>query len=149
MARTEYDHMVNKFHHRFLSERFKDMEITRAETPYLLRIFKAGKIKMNTLISEVPFHKSHSTRAINQMVKDGLLIKEINPEDKRGYYLSITEKGRILGEKVKKIFSDWEELVGQAITEEDKRVIDNITRKIYYVLLDYYNEEDTINEIND
>lgn len=149
MPRNEYDHLVDKYHHRFLSDRMKALGISRAEAPYLGRIAKAGTIKMNTLITELPFHKSHSTRAISQMVEDGLILKEVNPEDKRGYYLSITEKGKIKAEKVKQIFTDWEELVATVITDEERKVIQNITKKIYHLLLDYYGEEDTINETND
>jgi len=140
--------MINKYRHRFLDERFRGFEISRAEAPYLLKIYKEEKMKMNTLISELPFHKSHTTRAINQMEKDGLIIKETNPEDKRAYVLSITEKGRELGSRIKKVFTDWDDLVNSVITDEEREVLANLTKKIYHLLRDYYNEEDTINETN-
>lgn len=146
MVRNEYDHMINKYRHRFLDERFKELEVSRAEAPYLMRISREGKIKMNTLISELPFHKSHTTRAINQLVKDGLIIKETNPEDKRAYVLSVTERGKLVGEKVKSIFNDWDDLLNTVITDEEKEVLKNLTKKIYHLLRNYYNEEDTINE---
>ena len=146
MVRNEYDHMINKYRHRFLDERFKELEVSRAEAPYLMRISREGKIKMNTLISELPFHKSHNTRAINQLVKDGLIIKETNPEDKRAYVLSVTERGKLVGEKVKSIFNDWDDLLNTVITDEEKEVLKNLTKKIYHLLRNYYNEEDTINE---
>lgn len=149
MARTEYDHMINKYRHRYLDDSFKDLEISRAEAPYLLKISKEGTMHMNTLISELPFHKSHTTRAINQLERDGLIIKEINPEDKRAYVLTITEKGRILGEKVKSVFTKWEDLINAVVTDEERQMLSNLTKKIYHLLREYYNEEDTINEIND
>jgi len=148
LARNEYDHMINKYRHRFLDERFKDLEVSRAEAPYLHKIYKEEKMKMNSLISELPFHKSHTTRAINQLEKDGLVIKEINPEDKRGFVISITEKGRTVGGKVKKIFTDWDDMVNTVITDEERQVLSNLTKKIYHLLREYYGEEDTINEID-
>ncbi|MBN2876247.1 MAG: MarR family transcriptional regulator, partial [Bacilli bacterium] len=111
MPKTEYDYLITKYHHRFLDEHFKELEISRAEAPYLHRISKAGKMKMNDLIAELPFHKSHTTRAINQLEKDGYIIKETNPDDKRGYLLSVTQKGIELKDKVHKIFTDWDDLI--------------------------------------
>ncbi len=146
MARNEYDHMINKYRHRFLDEGFKDLEISRAEAPYLLKIYKEGKMKMNSLISELPFHKSHTTRAINQLEADGLIIKETNPEDKRAYLLSITAKGIDTGKKVEKVFSSWESMVDTVITDEERTVLKNLTKKIYHLFREYYGEEDTINE---
>ncbi len=148
MAKTEYDYLINKYHHRFLDERFKELEITRAEAPYLHKISKAGKMKMNDLISELPFHKSHTTRAINQLEKDGYIIKETNPEDKRGYLLSVTSKGLELKDKVHKIFTDWDELIDTVITDEDRVVLYNLTKKMYHLLREYYGEEDIVNETN-
>ena len=138
--------MIGKYRRRFLDERFKDLDITHAEAPYLMRISCAEQIKMNDLISELPFHKSHTTRAITKLVDDGLITKEINPDDKRAYVLSVTEKGKATGQKIKQIFRDWDNLIDQSITDEEKEVMQKVTMKIYHFLRDYYHEEDTINE---
>ena len=148
MVRSEYNHLVNKYQHRFLSERFKDLEISRAEAPYLHRISRAKNIKMNDLISDLPFHKSHTTRAINKLVEDRLITKIINPEDKRGYLLSITDKGLEVAKKVAQILVEWDELISTVITEEERQQIINVTKKVYHLLLEYYGEEDLLNEVD-
>lgn len=145
----KYDHQINRYRHRFLHERFSKLSVTRAEAPYLIRIIKAKTIAMNDLISELPFHKSHTTRAIKQLVKDGYVIKEVNPEDKRAFILKPTEAGMRVGEEVNAIFKSWEELVGQTITDEERKVIDHITYKVYRFLKSYYHEEDVPDEIDD
>ncbi len=149
MRRTEYDHAINKYHHRFLDDRFKDLMISRADAPFLHKIVKAGnQIKMNDLIEKLFFHKSHATRSINRMVDDGLIIKETNPDDLRGYVLTATEKGKQVAKQIKQIFEDWDNLVSQAITDEERKVLQNMTIKIYHLLQEYYDEEDTVSEIN-
>ena len=149
MPKSKYDYMIDKYQHRFFDERFGEMEISRVEARYLHIISKAGKIKMNDLIGKLPFHKSHTTRTVNQLVEDGYLLKEINPEDKRGYILSVTQKGKDIKQTVTKIFTDWEDLIDTVITEEEKHVLANLTEKIYHLLREYYGEEDTLDEIND
>lgn len=147
MRRTEYDRAIMKYQHRYFDEKFKELPITRAEAPYLGKIAKAGNsVKMNDLISEMVFHKSHATRAIKKMVQDGLIIKKKNPNDLRGYLLSLTELGIETGKKVKSIFNEWDNLIESVLTEEDREVLKNLTIKTYHLLREYYHEEDIINE---
>ncbi|XMB72709.1 MarR family transcriptional regulator [Mycoplasmatota bacterium WC30] len=149
MRRTEYDHAINKYRHRFLDERIKDLAISRADAPFLHKIVKAGnQIKMNDLIELTFYHKSHATRSINRMVEDGLIIKETNPEDLRGYVLSATGKGKEVDKQLKQIFEDWDNLVNQVITDEEREILSDITKRIYHQLKKYYHEEDIDSEVN-
>jgi len=137
--------LINKYHYKFLEDKFKDLALGRAEAPYLKMIYSNSPIKMNTLISKVIFHKSHTTRAINQMEKDGLIIKEKDPKDLRSYILTITEKGKKLAKEVNQILQKWEDLVNSALTEQEIKQLDIMRKKVYLKLKDYF-EEDLLNE---
>ena len=149
MKTSGYDHAVNKYQHRFLHERLKDLGVSRAEMPYLLRIHKAGgHMLMNDVVGEVFYHKSHTTRAITKLVNDGFILKETNPDDKRAYILSLTQKGVDVARRVVKVKDEWDQLVNSEITDQARDMISNITKKIYHLLRNYYNEEDTVDEID-
>ncbi|MGD9761769.1 MAG: MarR family winged helix-turn-helix transcriptional regulator [Candidatus Izemoplasmatales bacterium] len=138
-----YDHMVSKYHHRFLEERFKDLAINRSEAPYLKIIYKSETIKMNDLIAKFFFHKSHTTRVIKSLVSDGYVLKAVDPEDKRGYILTISDKGKTIGKKISKVMDEWEELMDSFLEKEEIEYLQNIQKKIYDKLRDYFQEEDT------
>ena len=147
MKSTNYDYAVNKYQHRFLHERLKDLDVSRAEMPYLIKIHKAGgHILMNDVVGEVFYHKSHTTRAINKLVSDGFIIKEKNPDDLRAYILSLTIKGEQTAKRVKEVKEEWDQLVNSVITDQEREMIQNITKKIYHLLREYYNEEDILDE---
>ncbi|XFA99564.1 MarR family winged helix-turn-helix transcriptional regulator [Candidatus Izemoplasma sp. B36] len=147
MRRNEYDRAINKYQHRFFDERFRELSISRAEAPFLRKIYKLGdSVKMNDLTSEMIFHKSHATRAINKMEKDGLIIKEKNPDDLRGYVLTLTSLGKETAEKADAIIEEWNNLIESIMTDEDRKILKNLTKKIYHLLREYYNEEDIIGE---
>ncbi|MCK4551395.1 MAG: winged helix-turn-helix transcriptional regulator [Tenericutes bacterium] len=149
MQRNEYDHAIHKYRHRFFREKSSGFELSGVEIPYLRKIYKANEsIKMNDIVGESVYHKSHATRAINRLVKDGLVIKEKNPNDLRAYVLSVTEKGKNMAIQVGKVVKEWDDLVDTVITNEEREVLRNITKKIYHLLREYYNEEDIINEAN-
>ena len=149
MLRSESDHAINKYRHRFFRDKSSLFELSHAEIPYLRKIYKAnGSIMMNEIVGESVYHKSHATRAINRLVKDGFVIKEKNPKDLRGFVLSTTEKGKDIAIKTGKIVKEWDDLVETVITNEEREVLQNITKKILHLLKEYYNEEDIVNEAN-
>jgi DNA-binding MarR family transcriptional regulator len=143
----KYDHQINKYRHRFFEEKFKNLNINFPEGPYLVKISEAKIIKMNQLNSMFQFHKSHSTRAIQQLADNGFILKEIDPEDQRGYILSITPEGSDMAMKVIQVLNEWETLITSVISEEEKVVIENIQKKIYIKVLEYF-EEDQLDEKN-
>ncbi len=138
---NQNERMINKYHHKFLERKFKDFNLGRAEAPYIKMIYHQSPIKMNTLISNVVFHKSHTTRAINQMVKDGLITKEIDKDDKRSYIIAITEKGIEVAKQVQKIMEDWEALINSALDEEERILLDKMREKVYQKLKTYFEGE--------
>lgn len=131
---NKYERMINRYYHKFLEERFKSLDFGRAEAPYIKMIYHHSPIKMNTLITKVVFHKSHTTRAVNQMVKDGLILKEKDPDDGRSYIISITEKGISVAKKVNEILDDWEVLMNNALDEDERNQLDSIRKKVYLKL---------------
>jgi MarR family transcriptional regulator for hemolysin len=143
---SKRERYINKFHHRFLEKRFKDLNIGRAEAPYIKMINHSSPIKMNTLISNVVFHKSHTTRAINQMVKDGLITKEKDPEDMRSYIITITKKGKTVANHVQQILEEWEELINSALSQEEREQLEVMREKVYIKLKDYFEEGDNDEE---
>ncbi|MCF7923793.1 MAG: MarR family transcriptional regulator [Candidatus Izimaplasma sp.] len=135
------ERMINKYHYKFLEDKFKDLELGRAEAPYLKMIDAHSPIKMNSLITKVVFHKSHTTRAINQMEKDGLIKKQKDLNDLRSYILSITEKGKKIAKQVNQILQEWDDLVNSALSNEEIKQLDNIREKVYLKLKDYFEED--------
>jgi DNA-binding MarR family transcriptional regulator len=141
-----YNHMISKYHHRFLEERFKNLVINRSEAPYLKIIYLNERIKMNDLIAKFFFHKSHTTRAIKSLVSDGYVLKTIDSDDKRSYILEITEKGKSVGEQIIKVLDEWEELMDSFLEKEEKEYIQVLQKKIYDKLKDYFQEGDADGE---
>lgn len=147
MKRSQYDHAINKYRYRFFDERFKNMAVQRGEGGFLLKIFRSGgQMLMNDLTDQLFFHKSHTTRSINKLVDEGLITKTKNPDDLRGYILTVTDKGKEVAKHIEAVHLEWENLINTVITDEERNVLQNLTKKIYHLLRNYYNEEDTINE---
>ncbi|MBU1144879.1 MAG: hypothetical protein KJ971_03350 [Firmicutes bacterium] len=144
---NKYEHLINKFRHRFLDDSLKNIGINGPAGPYLIKISEAKTIKMNQIIVHSPFHKSHTTRAINELKDCELIIKVKDPEDQRSFILSITKKGELIADKVIEILRKWDELILSALNEEEKQMMQVITEKIYMKVKEHF-EEDLLDEKN-
>ncbi|PKK95075.1 MAG: hypothetical protein CVV60_03110 [Tenericutes bacterium HGW-Tenericutes-5] len=138
----KYDHMIGKYQHRFLEQRLKELPISRSEAPYLKVIYKNEQIKMNDLIAKFFFHKSHTTRVIKSLVADGYVIKTVDPDDKRGFVLSITDKGKAVALKIIKVLDEWDNLMESFLEKEEIDYLFNLQKKVYEKLQDYFKEND-------
>jgi|AntAceMinimDraft_17_1070374.scaffolds.fasta_scaffold29215_2 DNA-binding MarR family transcriptional regulator len=147
MRIKDYDHAINRYRSRYIKDRLEKLNVTRPEAQYLVKMHRSGaSVLMNDIVGESAYHKSHATRAINELEEKKLVIKEINPEDKRGYLLILTEKGKETAKSVHEILEEYDGFVNSVITDEEREIVKNITKKVYHLLRNHYNEEDIIDE---
>lgn len=142
---NKFEYIIDRYQHRFFDKNLESFGLSGPVGSYLMKIYCHHSMKMNTLIGDSVFHKSHATRAINRLDELGYLVKTVDPEDARGYILTITEKGEEAAEKVKETARLWDELVSSALTEEEQKIANRISEKIYHKVIEHF-AEDPINE---
>jgi DNA-binding MarR family transcriptional regulator len=142
---NKYDHMIDRYEHRFFDKNLEPFGLSGPVGVYLMKIYCHRSMRMNALIGDTMFHKSHATRAIAQLAELGYVIKTVDPEDARGYVLTITERGKTVAMKVSETARAWETLVNSALSEEEIKTMNSISEKVYQKVLEYF-AEDPINE---
>lgn len=60
----------------------------------------------------------------------GLLTRQINPEDKRVYLLSLTRKGKDMYLKISTMAANMQRKLSTSLSEEEKQVLDRILIKM-------------------
>ncbi|MDX1685227.1 MAG: MarR family transcriptional regulator [Saprospiraceae bacterium] len=84
----------------------KGLNITRQQGMLLRRLNIQSGIIQNELAWITERDKTSLARLITKMEKNGLVYRKVDEKDKRAKRVFITEKGRILTEKINKILSD-------------------------------------------
>lgn len=101
---------------------------------YVISIKRHPKTNQDFLADFHGVDKSRVARVIRQMELAGYVSREISPENRRQYMLSLTEEGERLYALIQKISSEWERMISRGIPAEDiattvktiERMIDNI-----------------------
>lgn len=128
---TRYDRAIATYRHRFLNERMKDQNISVPEGKLLVMIHHSGDFPLNELIDKSFFHKSHVTRSINGLKEKGYIRKKVNPDDRRTFIVSITEKGRSTAKNIVDVFEEWQAIVNGVLTDDERACIKRAKKKIY------------------
>lgn len=66
--------------------------------------------------------KATAARAIKKLEDAGYVYRQQDPEDKRTYRAFVTEKGRSLEEKMRKIALKWDSTVFSGLSKEEKQL---------------------------
>lgn len=90
-----------------------------------------GRLRMGELAESVLLTRSGITRLVDRMVREGLVVREPCPGDRRGYYAVITKKGLDTIEKIGPDHSKdaWEAFLGH-ITEEEAAVLGEVFTRV-------------------
>lgn len=116
--------------HRRSAGIFKESGLTIAQFAVIEALYSKGDMTINEIIATVLSTSGNMTVVIKNLEKEQLLIRYINPKDKRSSLIGITEKGR---SKVEEIFpshlKDLEKCFS-VYTEEEKEELVKLLRKL-------------------
>ena len=85
-------HLANQFKDQLISHHFSSSGITAAQFKVLISIYKGFnspvEVSKNLLMDA-----GAMSRMLERMVKCGLILRSVNPQDKRQVILALTDKG--------------------------------------------------------
>ena len=109
---------------------FKKEHITEAQFYVLELLYHKGDLKIKEIVEKTFSSGGTMTVIIDNLEKDGLIIRKQDPKDRRASLISITEKGYFV---VDKVFSNHIENLDKVLAvlkEEEKENLINLLRKL-------------------
>lgn len=92
----------------------------------LYNLLEKDHITQKELADKCHFEVATMSRNIDKLVDMGFLTRENNPDCRRSFLICITEKGLVEGEKIKKVFEEFEDIVCRGITDEELELLRKI-----------------------
>ena len=116
-----------------------DKEMTAADVvplhwyDVLIELYEASdhKLRMHELADKVVLSRSGLTRLVDRLEQAGYLQREVDPEDRRGFFTVITEEGIAALRQGWKIYERGiNEHFAQFLTEEEATILQNAFTRI-------------------
>lgn len=99
--------------------------------PFLMRLYQEDGINQETLSEHQKLDKGTTTRAIQKLVDEGYVFRERDEKDKRSYRIFLTEKGKKVEPDMKKIASDWENIIFSNFDDSQKKELMKLLRIMF------------------
>ena len=105
--------------------------LTGAQCPYLLRICSYPGISQDQLAKMLYVSKSNVTRKLERMEKSGLVTRVPLPSDRRVMQVFPTELGKSMLPRVGEVFGEWNEILTEGFTDEEKELLISMLERLY------------------
>jgi len=93
--------------------------ISIAQWRILVNLFEHGFVTAKQLGSFASMDKSTVSRAIKTMIDMGYLVKKVNNDDKRAYFVALSEQGKNLYHEIAPKALAWESNLKSCISEAE------------------------------
>lgn len=113
---------------KYLKAQFrkKNISITPGQMGILFLLRSRNTLSMSELGSALYIDNSTITRLVDRLESQGLVARIMNPDDRRQYLLSITEKGTALILSAKDIVHSTNDLIMKGFSKEEMDVFKKI-----------------------
>lgn len=117
---------------KFLRGYFLDIGLTigQGQPRILKNLLKQGPMTQRALADLCMLDVTTMSRTIDRLEESGLLSRENNPECRRSYLISLTEKGKKKAEQVAEIFKRADEVICSGLSEQELESLYRMMEKI-------------------
>jgi DNA-binding MarR family transcriptional regulator len=130
LAKTEQKHYL--FTKKMLSDR--ELGITPGQMTVLYALYKGDGIPITELGKKVFLDNSTLTGLIDRLEKLGLVFRADMPEDRRCYYIFLTDKGKALQYHIQNTMAQVEKAMTVGCSAEEIATFRQVLTKIFATL---------------
>lgn len=105
-------------------------EMFYGQLPLLEYINLHPGCSQNDIAEVLNFTRAAISKGISRVISQGLVIREVNKKDARGYCLFLTEKGKELIFTLRGCFDEVDEMTYQGIDEQQMELLDGLLSKM-------------------
>ena len=134
---TRFISLTERCTNEYRTAEFAEMGLGPAYNMYIFYLCKNPGVPQDTLSKILHINKSNVTRAIQTLIKDGFLYKEIDSEDKRISRIYPTDKAYAIRPLLIKKMQRWNEVIMAGLTEEEQNILFELLKKVTINACDY------------
>jgi DNA-binding MarR family transcriptional regulator len=105
-------------------------ELTRDEWRVLSALAETRSMKTGELIAHTTLDKMPVSRAVNRLERDGLIAREDDPDDRRGYVLRLRPAGRALYRRIVPVVLERERYLFEGLSAAEQAALESAMDKL-------------------
>lgn len=114
----------------FISKGLTQYDMGYGQMLFLLQLYNQDGISQEELTEKLNIDKGTTARSIKKLEKEGFIIRLKDEHDKRAYKIYLTDKSKEKKDDICNVLQEWESILTENITEEERHTLINILKKI-------------------
>ena len=108
---------------KFFNNQLAEYGITIGQVLVLTHLSENGVSSIKDIAQSLKLESSAISRLVDRLIKEELVLRDENKEDRRYMEIQLTEKGRALTEKVVMIPNDYNQFLKEKFGEEKFNIL--------------------------
>ena len=104
--------------------------LTTTQFFLLTALYEEDDISISALAQKVALDKATLTGLIDRMERDGLVIRQVSPEDRRSVQVRLTPKAEKLRKTLTDLYHDINRHFLSFLTEKERKTFEQVVEKI-------------------
>jgi DNA-binding MarR family transcriptional regulator len=114
----------------YISKKLETYNIGSGQYIFLSTLYQNGGISQEELSVYLKIDKATTAKAVKKLIEAGYIRRDIDSSDKRAYKVFLTTKAMAVIPVVQEAVKKWENMVSSGLTEEEKRLIEELLHKM-------------------
>lgn len=114
----------------YRNQELEHLGITGRQAGSLMAIYHEPGISQEQLGKRVVLNKSNIARQLAALEEQGLVKREVSPNDRRVLMCYPTEKTQELMPQIRQVYRTWREHLLQDMTEQEQELLEQLLEKI-------------------
>ncbi|WMW24146.1 MarR family transcriptional regulator [Methanolobus sediminis] len=102
---------LHRYGQIYIDKKMEPYGIGSGQFSFLVQLYHEDGVNQECLSNYLKIDKATTTRAIKKLVDEGYVFKKIDEKDRRSYRIFLTDKGKRLEPDMKKIATEWENIL--------------------------------------
>lgn len=129
-AVMKYISRIHRCFRQWQSDKMEDAGLNGIAQNYLFHICRKPGISQEKLCEHIMVNKSNVARKLSALENEGWIRRETSENDKRSYQIVPTEKAKEVYPEITRHMKEWNHLMLEDLSEEEKELLLQILPKI-------------------
>jgi MarR family transcriptional regulator, transcriptional regulator for hemolysin len=112
------------------NELLKPHNISHAYTFFLMELYKQNGLTQSELRKRIGIEQPTAVRTLDRMERDGFILREQSPSDRRAVYIKLTKKGQDCQPIINQLAIKLNEIALLGLSESECRLFDKFINKL-------------------
>jgi DNA-binding MarR family transcriptional regulator len=114
---------LHRYGQIYIDTKMEPYGIGSGQFSFLVQLYHEDGVNQDCLSNYLKIDKATTTRAIKKLVDKGYVIKKTDEKDRRSYRIFLTDKGKEIEPEMKKIASEWENILFSNLDKTQRETI--------------------------